>query len=229
MTNIYQKLVIAVFSASLNYGFLAANPAEAVTYRLDWTGQTLGYKAKGLFSYDETKSYLDGIVRKDDLQSFNIGFFDPKGNLIQEFIDNQRTTPDFNFNFDTKTRQILQNGFWNAPDGISVGGARNQGLNFWSIPFAPNVSFPDNQPSPHVHLTDWGKQFALPIGFREHLDVAFFTRTTTELLKDPQAGSAFGQRLVASKVPEPSAILGLAAFSLAGLLTKKKGIAFTRK
>ena len=136
----YQKLTIAAMGAALSLGVLRANPAQAVMFNLDWTGQTLGYKASGSFSYDETKNYVDGIVRKDNLESFNIAFFDPKGNLLEKFTDDQRT-PDFNFNFDTKTGQILQDGLWNAPDGISIGGERNKGLNFWSIPNPGRLTF----------------------------------------------------------------------------------------
>lgn len=223
MTGIYQKMAVAAASAVLSYGVLEAHPAQAITFHLDWTGQTLGYKASGDFSYDETKNSFDGIVRKDDLESFEIAFFDPKGNLIEKFVDNQRTLPDFNFNFDTRTGQILQEGFWYEPNGINIGGARGSGLNFWSIPNAVNVMFLDNKPSPHVHLTDWGDQFPdLPRGFLIHLDVAFFTRTTAELLKDPKAGDEFGQKLIASKVPEPASLFEFAAVSLAGLLTKRK-------
>lgn len=56
----YQKLTIAAMGAALSLGVLRANPAQAVTFNLDWTGQTLGYKASGSFSYDETKNYVDG-------------------------------------------------------------------------------------------------------------------------------------------------------------------------
>ncbi len=215
----YQKLTIAAMGAALSLGVLRANPAQAVTFNLDWTGQTLGYKASGSFSYDETKNYVDGIVRKDNLESFNIAFFDPKGNLLQKFTDNQRT-PDFNFNFDTKTGQILQDGLWNTDDGISIGGERNKGLNFWSIPNPGRLTFSDDQPSPHVHLDDWENEFPdLPRGLFEHLDVAFFTRTTAEVLNDPQAGNQIGQRLVASKVPEPSVLLGIGVVGVAGCLS----------
>ena len=148
---------------------------------MDWTGQTLGYKAKGKFSYDETKVPIDGIVRKNDLESFDIAFLDPNGNLIAESKDDH-LSEGFNFNFDTATGKILQSGLWDAPDGISIGEPREEGLNFWSVPRALFDDDSDNlppSPNPHVHLTDWlGEYPDLPRGFRFHLDVAFFSVTT---------------------------------------------------
>lgn len=77
---------------------------------------------------------------------------------------------------------------------------------------------------PHVHLTDRGNDFPdLEIGFGSHLDVAFFTRTTAELLDDPTAGDEFGQRMIASQVPEPTTLVGLGLVSLMGL-GKCKGL-----
>ncbi|MEO1300428.1 MAG: PEP-CTERM sorting domain-containing protein, partial [Cyanobacteria bacterium J06636_16] len=84
------------------------------------------------------------------------------------------------------------------------------GLNFWSAAPAP-----DDEPIPHVHLTDFGDEFPdLPIGFGSHLDVAFFTRTRAQLLDDPGAGDQFGQRMIATQVPEPGALVGLGAIAL---------------
>lgn len=36
--------------------------AEAITFNLNWEGQTLGYGAEGSFSYDESSVPDDGIV-----------------------------------------------------------------------------------------------------------------------------------------------------------------------
>ncbi len=211
---------------------LTINPAQAATFRISWTGQILGYSAEGQFSYDDTQTFENGIVRGDDLDAFDIAFFDPQGNLIEEFEDNHLTYPEFNFNFDTQTGEILQDGFFDEPNGIDIGeytplfddagefiGAT--GLNFWSA--APLT--PDGEPVPHVHLTDFGDEFPdLPIGFGPHLDVAFFTRTRAQLLDDPSAGDQFGQRMVATKVPEPGALVGLGAIALlAARLRRKSG------
>ncbi|MEM1243162.1 MAG: PEP-CTERM sorting domain-containing protein, partial [Cyanobacteria bacterium P01_H01_bin.26] len=140
-------------------------PAQAVTFNLSWTGQILGYSAEGEFSYDDAQTYEDGIVRGDDLEAFDIAFYDPQGGLIQEFEDNHLTYSGFNFNFDTQTGEILQDGFFDDPNGIDIGeytvlfdeagdpiGAT--GLNFWSAAPAP-----DGEPIPHVHLTDFGDEF----------------------------------------------------------------------
>lgn len=203
---------------------LTINPVQAATFRLSWTGQILGYSAEGRFRYDDTQTYENGIVRGDALEAFDIAFYDPQGNLIQAFEDNHLTYSGFNFNFDTQTREILQDGFFDEPNGIDIGeytvlfndagepiGAT--GLNFWSAAPAP-----DGEPIPHVHLTDFGDEFPdLPIGFGSHLDVAFFTRTQAQLLGDPSAGNQLGQRMVATKVPEPGAIVGLGAIALLAL------------
>ncbi len=219
MFDFRQSITLSVFGALSSLVFWTESPAQAVTFQLSWTGQILGYRAEGSFSYDETKDYDNGIVRKDNLESFDIAFFDPEGNLIKEFIDNHLTYPDFNFNFDTKTGTILQDGFFDEPNGIDIGeyvlideaNGLAEGLNFWSA--APIGS--DGVAIPHVHLTDWGNDFPdLEIGFGRHLDVAFFTRTTAELLDDPAAGDEFGQPMIASQVPEPISFLGLGLVSL---------------
>ncbi|ESA35743.1 pep-cterm exosortase interaction domain-containing protein [Leptolyngbya sp. Heron Island J] len=216
---------IAIGTA-LSLGTLA--PAQAVTFRLSWTGQILGYSAEGQFSYDDAQTYEDGIVRGDDLEAFDIAFYDPQGNLIQEFEDNHLTYSGFNFNFDTQTGEILQDGFFDEPNGIDIGeytvlfdetgdpiGAT--GLNFWSAAPAP-----DGEPIPHVHLTDFGDEFPeLPIGFGSHLDVAFFTRTRAQLLDDPGAGDQLGQRMIATQVPEPGALVGMGAIALLTLRLRR--------
>ncbi len=217
MFDFRQSITVSVFGVVTSLVFWAESPAQAATFQLSWTGQILGYRAEGSFSYDETKDYDNGIVRKDDLESFDIAFFDPEGNLIKEFIDNHLTYPNFNFNFDTTTGTILQDGFFDEPNGIDLGEFaltdedEAEGLNFWSA--APIGS--DGVAIPHVHLTDRGNDFPdLEIGFGSHLDVAFFTRTTAELLNDPTAGDEFGQPMIASQVPEPTSLLGLGLVSL---------------
>ncbi|MEO0987318.1 MAG: PEP-CTERM sorting domain-containing protein [Cyanobacteria bacterium J06639_14] len=205
----------------------AINPAQAATFRISWTGQVLGYSAEGRFSYDDTQTYEGGIVRGDDLETFDIAFYDPQGNLIEEFEDNHLTYSGFNFNFDTQTGEILQDGFFDEPNGIDigeytvllndVGEPMATGLNFWSAAPAP-----DGEPIPHVHLTDFGDEFPdLPVGFGSHLDVAFFTRTRAELLDDPSAGDQLGQRMTAIPVPEPGALVGLGAIALLTLRLRR--------
>lgn len=226
MSYFRQSITLSMFGALGSLIFLA-DSAQAITFNLSWTGQILGYQAEGSFSYDETQDYDNGIVRKDDLESFDIAFSDPEGNLIKEFIDNHLTYPDFNFNFDTETGTILQDGFFNEPNGIDIGeyvfdeaSESADGLNFWSA--APIGD--DGVAIPHVHLTDFGNDFPdLEIGFGSHLDVAFFTRTRAELLDDPAAGGDFGQPMIASQVPEPINLLGLGLVSLM-VLGKRKGL-----
>ncbi|MDJ0597713.1 MAG: PEP-CTERM sorting domain-containing protein [Crocosphaera sp.] len=214
-----QKSMGLLTVTCLSLGLVTANSAEAVTFNLHWTGQTLGYQLKGSFSYDENQVNNDGIVRKEDLTSFDVAFIDPDGNTFKEFFDNHLTSSDFNFNFDTNTKQILQTGFWDQPDGISIGGMRGQGVNFFSAPDPVADLFPDGDPSPHVHLTDWVDEFPqLPKGFtrgaKDHLDIAFFTRTRAEVLNDPNAGEELGQFLTATPVPEPTGVWSLGIINI---------------
>lgn len=212
-------------TAVVGVSFAIAVPAQAVTFQLDWTGQTLGYTVDGSFSYDETAVPADGIVRTADLDGFDIAFFTPEGALMEAFADNHLTTDGFNFNFDTTTGEILQTGRWDTSTGINIGGVRGKDLNLFSVPNPKGNLFLDDVPSPHVHLTDWGEEYPeLPLGFtrgaRPHLDIAFFNRTRAEVLADPSAGDALGQQLTATAVPEPTTWMGL-GIVVAALIRRK--------
>ena len=141
--------------------------------------------------------------------------------MFNQFEDNHLTYSGVNFNFDTQTREILQEGYFYEPNGIDLGenttllnaageSAGATCLNFWSAAPAP-----EGEPIPHVHLTDRGGEFpGPPVEFGSHLDVAFFTRTRSQLLDDPGAGDTLGQKMIATKVPEPGALVGLGAIAL---------------
>lgn len=209
--------IIAVIGIATSLAVAA--PVQSATFDLNWTGQTLGYTAKGRFSFDDAAVPADGMVRAADLTSFDIAFFAPDGTLLAAFPDNPQTTAGFNFNFDTTTGEILQTGRWDTPSGINIGGVRGEQLNFFSVGNPGADLFADDAPSPHVHLTDWGNDFPdQPVGFsrgiRPHLDIAFFTRTRAEVLADATAGAALGQPLIATKVPEPASLLALSVVPL---------------
>ena len=163
-------------------------------FNFDWKGQIAGFSVQGEFSYDSNQSYEDGIVREEDLNSFDISFFDPDGNLLKTYEDNHLTFPEFNFAFDTNTLEILQDGVFFEPDGINVGEKTTigdgefTGLNFWSRP--PLNPFGE-VPPPHVHIDDWNDEFNLPLGFGSHEDVAFFTLKTQELLDTGRVGETY--------------------------------------
>ncbi|WP_299489544.1 serine hydrolase domain-containing protein, partial [Acaryochloris sp. IP29b_bin.137] len=110
---------------------------DIVTYEFEWTGQIAGFSVEGEFSYDLSESYEEWIVRAENLESFDISFFDPDGNLLRTYEDNHLTFPEFNFAFDTHTKQILTDGIFTEPDGLNVGektavGDGFTGLNLWS-------------------------------------------------------------------------------------------------
>ena len=187
---------------------------DIVTYNFDWTGQIAGFSVTGEFSYDASQFFEDDIVREENLESFDISFFDPEGNLLRTYEDNHLTFPEFNFAFDTNTQEILQDGYFLAPDGFNTGEKTPvddgfSGLNFWS---RPEFNSQGQVPPPHLHIDDWADEFGFPIGFSSHEDVAFLTRTTAELIEtgrvgdtyvdNPQAGlDELGPRITVSPPP----------------------------
>ena len=59
-------------------------------------------------------------MRTNDLDALDVSFFDPNGNLLLNYTDNHLDT-GVNFNYDINTREVLQAGSWNDPDGINIG------------------------------------------------------------------------------------------------------------
>jgi len=216
--------------------------AQAADFRFDWTGQIAGFGVEGIFGYDETSSYPGGIVRTNDLNYLNVSFFAPNGTLLRTYNDNH-LDPGVNFNFDTNTTQILEEGIFFEPDGINIGGVNydresgndpnnpQPGLSYWSTPPRGSV--------PHVHVSDWTNEFGFPFGFSDHQDVSFPTRTTQELIDTgrvnenylPPLGNTstgpeeMGQFLAVTPIddpviPEPTTII--ASGLLAGLIPLKR-------
>ena len=163
---------------------------DIVTYEFEWTGQIAGFSVEGEFSYDLSQafSFEDGIVREENLESFNISFFDPDGNLLRTYENNHLTFPEFNFAFDTNTQQILTNGIYTEPDGLNVGEKTAvedgfTGLNLWSKSQETSSSL--------IHLDDWSDEFGFPIGYSTHEDIAFLTQTTAELIETGKVGETY--------------------------------------
>ncbi|EDX83341.1 type I secretion target GGXGXDXXX repeat protein domain protein [Synechococcus sp. PCC 7335] len=166
---------------------------EIATFAFDWTGQIAGFSVQGTFQYDSSLSYTDGIVEEEDLLDFDISFFDPDGNLLRTYEDNHLTFDEFNFSFDTNTRELLQDGFFMGPGGVNFGektsvGDGFSGLNFWS---RPSLNPFGEVPPPHIHIDDWADEFDFPLGFGSHEDVSFFTLSTTELLDTGRVGETY--------------------------------------
>lgn len=221
--------------------------AEAIEFNFDWTGQIAGFQVSGSFGYDENQSYLDGIVRTDDLDFLNVSFFAPDGSLLLAYDDNH-LDPGVNFNFDTSTQEILQSGSYNAPDGLNVGAPNFDqesgndpnlatGLSFWSKP--PRSS------TPHLHFDDWADEFGFATAFTPHEGIAFPTRTTQELIDTGRVSDVYlppnGQPVTPldgtgqfaqvtlvtaepdpTSVPEPASALGLLAIGGGFLATSLK-------
>ena len=180
-------------------------------YEFSWTGQFAGFMVNGRFSFDGNAVDETGIVREQNLLAIDVSFYDPLGNHLRTYYDNQDLSkyPTFNFAFNTRTRQILQNGTWktdNDPDdlnlfrnGFMMGEGdpdlRHQeywgsqtGLAFWSRPGDDKV--------PHLHVDDWNDvngdgEFGFPIGFSSHEDAGFMTKTTQDRADTGKIGPAY--------------------------------------
>ena len=178
-------------------------------YDFYWSGQIAGFIVNGRFSYKENDVADNGIVREDDLLSFDVSFFDPQGNLLRTYRDNHDPDryPTFNFAFDSLTKEILQDGTWSVDDdnrrfrnGFLMGEGspdlRGQpgtqvGLAFWSRPGDDKV--------PHLHVDDWdldngvlgAGEFGFPIGFSSHEDVSFLYKTTQNRIDTGRVGTAY--------------------------------------
>ncbi|GBF79179.1 PEP-CTERM sorting domain-containing protein [Aphanothece sacrum] len=208
--------------------------AQAITFNLNWTGQYGGYSAKGKFSYDENLIPEDGVIRKNNITAFDIGFYNPDGSLIENFVDNHLTYPLFNFNFDTKTKQVLQDGIYYGPRGLDIGFSKNvsgfpKGSIRTGIPegIAMWTSGPIEPLGIHIHLSGYGDEYSrLPItfhGLMDFLDIAFFTLTQKQGLDATGQNSTnadntrLGQTLEATQVPEPSGLAGIVTLGFIGL------------
>lgn len=246
------KIALTAAGTILSLAIVNPHDVQAITFKFDWTGQIAGWRVSGLFGYDETQSYADGIVRTGDLDFLHVSFFKPDGTLADIYTDNHLKSW-VNFNFDTQTKQILQAGSFNAPDGISIGAPNYDqqtcfpsgvpsgdpicgtdlsqaiGLNFWSKP--------PRSGTPHLHVDDWADEFGISPGFPPHEEVAFPTRTTQELIDIGRVAPEYlppngepvtprdqvGQYAQVTVVPEPSAVLGLLGLGFLGLSFHTKG------
>ncbi|MEO0804574.1 MAG: calcium-binding protein, partial [Cyanobacteria bacterium J06642_2] len=146
------------------------------------------FSVTGEFSYDASGDYEDGIVREEDLDSFDISFFDPDGNLLRTYAYNHLTFPEFNFAFDTDMETILTDGIFTEPDGLNVGEKTAvddgfTGLNLWSKSKATSSSL--------IHVDDWSGEFGFPLGYSSHEDIAFLTLTTQELIDTGKVGDTY--------------------------------------
>lgn len=191
-------------------GHRGRRSCKITTFDFFWSGQIAGFAVNGRFSYDANAIPDNGIVREDDLLFLDVSFFDPQGNLLRTYKNNQDKTrfPTVNVAFDTLSQRLLQDGTWNVDDddlrfrnGFLMGEGSpdlrgmpgtQRGLAFWSRPRDTAV--------PHLHVDDWDLdngdpvgdgEFGFPIGFSSHEDVAFFTRTTQNRIDDGRVGEAY--------------------------------------
>jgi hypothetical protein len=141
----------------------------------------------------------------------DISFYDPLGNHLRTYSDNQDLSqyPTFNFAFNTRTKQILQEGTWDAdnepgdlnffrngfmmgegnPDLRGQNGVQS-GLAFWSRP--------SDDKTPHLHIDDWNDgngdgEFGYPIGFSSHEDAGFLYKTTQDRIDTGKVGPTYYQ------------------------------------
>jgi len=167
---------------------IAPPTPDPITYKFDWKGQIAGFSVEGEFTYDASDTLVDGIVREENLDAFDISFFDPEGNLLQTYEDNHLSFDEFNFAFDTETKQVLTDGLFDGPDGINVGektavGDGFTGLNLWSKSKETSSSL--------IHLDEWSRSLGFPLGYSTHEDIAFLTLTTAELIETGKVGETY--------------------------------------
>ena len=167
---------------------MATQNTNKAVFDFEWTGQIAEFSVEGQFSYDANESYINGIVREEDLLTFDISFFDPDGNLLKTYVDNHLNFPEFNFAYDTNTGEILSDGIFTEPDGLNVGektsvGEGFKGLNLWSKSKATSSSL--------IHVDDWSDEFGFPIGYSTHEDIVFLTKTTQELIDTGKVGETY--------------------------------------
>ncbi|GAB4525970.1 MAG: hypothetical protein Tsb0014_05800 [Pleurocapsa sp.] len=108
-----KKIIISLIVAIALCNCVFVFPAAAITQKYQWTG-TKGYSVTAIFSYDETKvSEIiseQGNGKTDQLQSLTVTFYNPDGERIREYqnvIDGVAQGNYFQFNFDPKTQQVL--------------------------------------------------------------------------------------------------------------------------
>lgn len=211
------RLLPSLLTISLTIMSFFSPVALANAYQFNWEGQVAGFSASGQFSFDGTQTYTDNIVRKTDLESFDVSFYDPNGSLLKTYTNNHQTFANFNFAFDINDKEILQNGKFSDPDGLNIGektpdgNGGYTGLALWS-------RSKDTSPA-LMHIDDWGNEFGFPIGYGSHEDVAFYTRTTQELMDTGKMGQYYidngthfglnelGSPIQVSAVPLPPAVL----------------------
>jgi len=193
-----------------------ASQSRAAVYDLSWKGQFAGFTLDGRFAYDEPS--VDGVVRKGDFTDFDFSLKDADGNLIISFKDNH-LEEGFNANFNPQTQTLLQEGKWDGPVGLSIGAARGQGLNIWSIGKPPVRDV-----GPHLHVTDWKEEFTdtYEVQFGRnpmvpHIEGAFFEKTVFDITGEGP-NDKFGEKIQVSEVPLPAPALMLITglFALAG-------------
>lgn len=91
-------------------------------YEIYWSGQFAGFIVNGRFSYNARAVPANGILREQDLLALDVSFYDPEGNLLRTYADNQRLPIDddgrsyLNFAFDPLTKRLLHKGTWHVDD-----------------------------------------------------------------------------------------------------------------
>ena len=208
LKKIFATFFVLLFLVSGNSQTVHArdNSCSIEAYEFYWSGQFAGFIVNGRFSFDRDTVPANGIVREEDLLSFDVSFYDPQGNHLRTYYDNHNLSkyPSFNFAFDTLTEQILEDGTWSVdddnrrfrngflmgegdPELRSVPGSQT-GLAFWSRPGDDKV--------PHLHVDDWDDangngEFGFPIGFSSHEDAAFLTKTTEDRVNTGKVGTDY--------------------------------------
>ena len=205
MKNIFTKItttaaVGVALSAAITY---TAPKADATTLDLLWKGEVTGYSLKGVLSFDETQITPSSIVTKNTPE-FNLDFsiFDPAKNLLATYTANQNTYSGLNFNFDTSTNQVLQSQVFSDPNGFDLGifppVTANKDFSFYTSSGSSSVV------AGTIRLCSGDRECSVdkPVGQGGILDQ--------------------GGVLVATAVPEPSMMAGLALVNAVGIYIRRR-------
>ncbi len=196
LTKVQTTLAVASFASVAT--LVNISSADAASFELSWLGDQ-NYSAKGKFSYDD--SFLGNIVTKDQLTDFAISFFNPEGNLLQNFTyDFPNPNSSFNFNFDTVTKTVLQSDNFDTSNGFDLGS--NFATDVTGLFFYTYANAEEGLPEARIFLKD---------------DLSPEVCDTY-----PNCRLDLGGQLTATAIPEPGAILGLLVVGSLSRVLKRK-------
>jgi hypothetical protein len=126
-TSVRRLLQVFLFTIAMSLGSVSA--AHAIIVNFNWTDSDNGVTATGTFEgFDNNTN--DGFIRggnlngnSNEITTFDITFRNSANTLLANYniTDLLSFNPDFNFNYEISTNQILQSGNSFENTGFSIG------------------------------------------------------------------------------------------------------------